>query len=522
MSLIPEPPEIYRYGARRRDGITVEPVWIRWQGTNVQAYTGNGGLIAEFNALELSPLSDPECIGESELSAGAQAWVASMQAPTGVDGSWDNFDFHTMNYESIEQTYSQPRTFLVNNHLFYIQARCKNGIADGAFEGSLDHMGGWTYAHEFVEFHGTTGAICDLLVAKINIDDGTITSASQVCMTMSIAINYGADYNDGCRWNYDMSVDIFPVVSFLSQQTGLSEKHFAASHFNGGSWTINSSQWTTTGTTSVTSLEASKYRGYYMNSLPTQTTKDFYQSSAKGWASPDSTTFSWADRDDSVVNWTNSYYPGPSWFIPYQHGWGAQQDAIEDRDRMNDGRQSYSHYGWVGEFFELPRWAGIDTVNGVVSAYIKGRGYFCPIEVSSFDPNLGDIAGIGRSEFSGPFEDLLLDPETDIDFEMESVSDELKAAIAGPPRRVYCSSSPVHVFGDGDGSYADHWLMSNLSSYDYDANQMQWLENPAETRPETSDPQYFWSNLEGAKFHLPVYLTLQATGEANMHYRISV
>jgi len=519
VSLTPEPPQIFRSGAFRRGGITVEPVWIRWQGTNVQVYTGNGGLIAEFNALELSPLSDPECIGESELSAGGAAWLNSD------DAGWDNFDFHTMNYEYIQETYSQPRTFLVNNHLFYIQARGKNGLMNGVFEASLDHPGGWTYANWFPEFFGITGAICDLLVVKINIDDGTITSASQVCMTMSIDINYtSTGIGTYVRHNYDMSVDIPPVVSFLSQQTGLSEKHFAASHSNGGSWTINSSTWTTTSTTgsSVTSLEASKHRGYYMTGLPSQTTKDFYQSDSEGWASPDSTTMSWPDRDDSVRNWTNHYYPGPSWFIPYQHGGGAQQDAIYNRQNQDNGRATRSWYGWVGEFYEIPRWAGLDTVNGVVSAYIRGSGYFCPIEVSSFDPNLGDIAGIGRSEFSGSYEDLLLDPETDIDFEMESVSDELKAAIAGPPRKVYCSSFDVHAFGDGGASYADHSLMSSRSSYDYDANQMQWLENPAETRPETSDPQYFWSNLEGAKFHLPVYLALQATGDANMHYRISV
>ncbi|MDP6197441.1 MAG: hypothetical protein QGG29_08720, partial [Prochlorococcaceae cyanobacterium ETNP18_MAG_17] len=75
---------------------------------------------------------------------------------------------------------------------------------------------------------------------------------------------------------------------------------------------------------------------------------------------------------------------------------------------------------------------------------------------------------------------------------------------------------------DGDGSYADHWLMSDLSSYDYDANQMQWLENPAETRPETTDPQYFWSNLKGAMFHMPNALNGVHEADGAMHYRISV
>jgi len=468
-------------------------------GTAVQVYTGNGGLVAEFNASDLSPLSDPECIGESEMDAGGQAWVNSD------DAGWDNFDFHTMNYEYIVQELSQPRTFLVNNHLFYIQVRCKNGTAHGAFEASLDHDAGGTYANWFPEFAGDTGAICDLLVAKINIDDGTITSASQVFMTMSIAINYcSTGTGQACSFNYDMSVDILPVVSFLSQQTGLSEKHFTASHSNGGSWTINSSTWTTTSTMgSITSLAASKSVGYYMSGLPHGTTRDFYQSDSEGWALPDTTTFSWPDRDDSVRNWTNKYYPGPSWFIPHETG-SAQRDAIEVRDNMDNGRQNNSHYGWVGEFFEFPRWAGIDTVNGVVSAYLVGSYYFSPVEVSSFNLNLSDIAGIGRSEFSGPFEELLLDPETDIDFEMASVGDEVKAAI---------------VSGDG-GTY---WIHGSFPSYyDFNVTQWQWLEPPAESRPETSDPQYFSGrNLYIARYHLPFYMSYSQT-QANMHYRISV
>ncbi|MCP4927971.1 MAG: hypothetical protein GY918_02800, partial [Gammaproteobacteria bacterium] len=74
MSLIPEPPEVYRYGARRRDGLKAEPIFILGGTTydhdcygdnstlvdvttgSLQIIGGEEGLIATIDAWEYQPL----------------------------------------------------------------------------------------------------------------------------------------------------------------------------------------------------------------------------------------------------------------------------------------------------------------------------------------------------------------------------------------------------------------------------------------------------------------------------------
>ncbi len=513
MSLIPEPPEIYRYGARRRGGITVEPVWIRWQGSSVGVFTGNGGVIAEFNIWDLSPLSDPTRIGSSEFQEVGDEYIASGRAP----GSLDYFDIVSFS-ETINGNYSEVCTFLVDNNLFYVQSRMKHVWVEGQYNHAYWHGGnpGATppysdaghYGHGEKDFYGTTAAMADVLVVKINIDDGSVTSTSQVCYTMEVALNYV----DWGKFNYDMSHSSTSVIGFLSSATGLSTEHFVSSHSTGANWETNNSTWTQA-TTSTPSFEDSKDEYYYMTGLP--------------WSASNSTYFRiWSQAGVARTNdrWR---YPSVHFWMPVERFRQAFAASVWE-ERFEDG--TYQEYQ-KGEFFELPRWSGIDTVNGVVSSTfdnirdITGYPYVyseCLVEVSSFiaDPgnsSLSGFAGIGHSEFSGAYANLLLDNESDVDYEIDTVGGRLKAAIEGPLRATNCSYS-AH---DYDGS--SHPLIDDRPNfYGYFANPQVWLEPMADSRPETSDPQYFWSNLQGAMFHMPNALNGVHEADGAMHYRISV
>ncbi len=513
MSLIPEPPEVYRYGARRRGGITVEPVWIRWQGTNVQVYTGNGGLVAEFNAWDLSPLSDPNHIGESEFQAVGDAYIESGNT------ALDYFDVLSYS-ETIEGDYSKPLTFLVDNNLFYVQSRMKESSVEGTYHHAYWHGGNPTatppysdaghYGYDTKDFSGKTGAIADVLVVKINIEDGSVTATSQVCYTMEVDLNYVA----WDKFNYDMNHSTSSVVGLLSSATGLSVEHFEASHSTGTNWVTNNSTWTEA-TTSTPTFESSKDKYYYMTGLPWKYDATTY---FRVWSAPG------VAITENLGGWQ---YPGVSYFMPVNRYYQTFAASVWE-ERIEAG--TYQEYQ-KGEFFEVPRWSGIDTVNGVVSSTfdniedIGGSWYIyeeCLVEVSSFNTQPGNsslsgFAGIGHSEFSGAYANLLLDNESDVDHEIDSVAETLKAAIEGPLRSTKCSSSAHDYNGTG------HELIDDRSDfYGYFANPQVWLEPMAETRPETSDPQYFWSNLEGAKFHMPNALNSVIEGEAVMHYKISV
>jgi len=388
VSLIPEPPEIYRSGAwRRNDGLKVEPIFVLGGTTYkhdlyrdnseskdvttgfIQIIGGDQGIIATIDAWEYQPLPTlSRDIGVTEALAtwNARGATASDTMTSSLVSSYST---------QISTVCEFPAAFIDGDKLHILITRARVLFQSHTFHWEKHH--GHTFeviAEGTRTKRGVARSVTDALHIEVNLIDKSVTYAKQDCHSAALTVtsfnhpNYAFSVID-----YELECSTQSIVEFLAERTGLDSAVFSVDHSPGAVWTYS----------------ANNHSGY-----------PFF--SGHWWTN-------WTDANSAELNYV--FVHGPNVFMPF--------------GELASHRKEY----WADSFVNWPGWLGLNRDDGYVLAGDLSNRL---VEISTFDSD-EDQRYWGRSSLSDYTESTqLLDAEEL--FSIDHLDDDDQARITGAPR----------------------------------------------------------------------------------------